>query len=100
MVGRRKRGTIRQRRSVYERIFNVANILFMVVLSVTIILPFLQQITYSLSTQQEADRQGLHLVPNFANITFDSYRRILTSGHIMRGLGYTMFRTVVGTVLT
>lgn len=86
------------RRTTGERVFDTINVVFMVVLSLTIIYPFLQQITMSLSPVDQALKVGLKLFPT--RVTFASYRRIFATGQITRAYYYTILRTVVGTSLT
>ena len=82
------------------RIFDVANHLFLILLAVSILLPFMRQITISLSTAEEALRFGAHIVPNFQKVTLASYERIFQTDSIARAYFWTLARTGVGTTLT
>ena len=82
------------------RIFDVANHLFLILLSVSILLPFMRQITISLSTAEEALRFGAHILPNFRQITVAAYERIFQTDSIARAYFWTLARTGVGTTLT
>ncbi len=82
------------------RIFDVANHLFLILLSVSILLPFMRQITISLSTAEEALRFGAHIIPNFQKVTLASYERIFQTDSIARAYFWTLARTGVGTTLT
>lgn len=82
------------------RIFDVANHLFLILLSVSILLPFMRQITISLSTPDEALRFGAHIIPNFQKVTLASYERIFQTDSIARAYFWTLARTSIGTTLT
>ena len=82
------------------RVFDVANHLFLLLLSVSILLPFMRQITISLSTADEALKFGAHIIPNFQQITVASYERIFQTDSIARAYFWTLARTGVGTTLT
>lgn len=82
------------------RLFDAANHLFLILLSLSILLPFMRQITISVSTADEALRFGAHLVPNFAKVTLASYERIFQTDAIARAYFWTVARTSIGTTLT
>ncbi len=82
------------------RIFDVANHVFLILLSISILLPFMRQITISLSTADEALKFGAHLIPNFQQITVASYERIFQTDSIARAYFWTVARTTIGTTLT
>ncbi len=82
------------------RVFDVANHLFLILLSVSILLPFMRQITISLSTADEALRFGAHILPNFQKVTLASYERIFQTDAIGRAYFWTLARTSIGTTLT
>lgn len=81
-----------------EKAFQVVLILFISALSVTMLYPFLHVASISLSTPAEALRQGFHFYPK--DITFVAWERVLSSETVWTTMGNTVFRTVVGTVLT
>ena len=78
--------------------FQAFLILFISILSVTMLYPFLHVTSISLSTPTEALRQGFHFYPK--EITFNAWERVLQSNTVWMTMGNTVFRTVVGTVLT
>ncbi len=82
------------------RVFDVANHVFLILLSISILLPFMRQITISLSTADEALKFGAHLIPNFQQITVASYERIFQTDSIARAYFWTVARTTIGTTLT
>jgi len=79
-------------------VFQAFLILFISILSVTMLYPFLHVTSISLSTPTEALRQGFHFYPK--EITFNAWERVLQSNTVWMTMGNTVFRTVVGTVLT
>lgn len=115
------------KRSNGERIFNVFNIWLLLILAVLTVYPFLYTLSISMSTAQEAARDGLHLVPGnpaslgqalsdlahlrFADayndliaygngISLEAYRMVLVNREILLGYCNTLFRTIVGTILS
>lgn len=85
------------KRTKGEAIFNVFNIAFLILLSVVCIYPFLYTLTISLSTTEEAMKDGLHLFT--ARPTLEPYKMAFESGDIAVAYANTIFRTVVGTAL-
>ena len=85
------------KRRLGDRIFDVVNIALILLLCVSILYPFFNQLTLSVSTRGDALKTGLHLVPNFSRITFDSYRRVLFGGSIVNAFFWTVLRTALGT---
>ncbi len=81
-----------------EKIFSVANIFVLGVVALLCLYPFLYTLSISLSTATEASREGFHLYPK--NISFVSYKMVLTNPNIVTGYINTLTRTIVGTVLT
>ena len=84
--------------SLGERIFDKINIIFMILLCVTIIFPFAQQLVISISKPEEISKLGLHLFT--ANPTLDAYKRIFLTNTLVNAFGLTIFKTVVGTTLS
>ncbi|MCA0755411.1 carbohydrate ABC transporter permease [Paenibacillus sp. N4] len=62
------------------------------------IYPFLHVLSISLSTPAEALRPGIHLYPK--EISLFAWKRVLTTDTVWQTMGNTVFRTVVGTLLT
>ena len=86
------------RRSRGEVIFSFFNGVFLVLFSMSIILPFLHILSVSFSSASEAARLGLHLYPREFSLT--AYRRVLSSIYIWRGYLNTIIRTAFGTALS
>lgn len=84
--------------SAGEKIFQVFLILFVIVLCITMLYPFMHVLSISLSTPAEALRPGIHFYPK--EISLFAWKRVLTTDTVWQTMGNTVFRTVVGTVLT
>lgn len=115
------------KRSSGEKVFNVVNIALLGLLAVLTVYPFVYTASLSLSNAQEAARDGLHFVPGnpallgqavadlmharfhaaaagFAaygrGLSLEAYRMVFSNREILIGYGNTLFRTIVGTLLT
>ncbi len=77
--------------------FDYVNIIVQLLLSLTILLPFLHLFTISVSSSDVAVRPGLHLWPE--NFTLVNYERVVDSHYIWIGYGNTIIRTIFGTIL-
>ena len=115
------------KRTKGERVFNWFNILLLGILAILTVYPFLYTVSLSLSSAQEAARDGLHVIPGnpatlgealsnlgqlrFADfrsdvlaygkgVSLEAYRMVLVNREIIVGYGNTLFRTIVGTVLS
>lgn len=65
-------------------------------LMVSIILPFMQVITISMSPASVVNESGFHLIPT--KFDFSGYSKIASDGNFWRSYGVTILRTVLGTV--
>ena len=83
-----------------EKIFNVFNYIILTIFALTTLYPLLYTLSISLSTQAEADKIGLHILPNFSQFTFDPYKMVFRNAEIWNAYKYTIFRTVVGTIMS
>ena len=109
------------------KLFDLCNLVVLGIVGFLAVYPFLYTFSISLSSAAEAQRQGLHLLPgnpallaqatgeafrmDFAaagrschayskGLSFTAYRMVLANREILIGYGNTIFRTVVGTLLT
>jgi len=109
------------------RIFDTCNLALLGIFGFLAVYPFLYTFSISLSGSAEAQRQGLHLLPGnpallakaaeellrldfdaagragraYADgLSFTAYRMVLNNREILIGYANTVFRTVVGTLLT
>ena len=82
-----------------EKIFNVFNYIILTIFGLTTLYPFLYTLTISLSTAAEADRIGLHILPNPDKMSLESYRLVFRNKDIWGAYKWTLFRTIVGTLI-
>jgi len=80
-----------------EKAFQVVLIVFITLLCVAMLYPFVHELAVSLSTPTEAIRQGIHIIP--LEFSFDAYKQVFSSHEIWTSLYNSIFRTVVGTIL-
>lgn len=83
-----------------EKIFNVFNYIILTLLALTTVYPFLYTFTISISTKAAADTIGLHILPTWGQITLDPYKLVFKNPEIWNAYGYTLFRAIVGTILS
>ncbi|MGA1531206.1 MAG: carbohydrate ABC transporter permease, partial [Kiritimatiellia bacterium] len=81
-----------------ELAFNTVNVLLLGLLAFSTLYPFLYVLSLSFSTQAEAMRDGFHLYPR--EVTLTAYRMVFSNPDILTGYMNTIFRTVVGTVMS
>lgn len=81
-----------------EKIFNLVNTLVLGLLGLSCVYPFIYVLSMSLSSAAEASRQGLHLFP--WQVSWTSYKIVLSDPGILLGFWNSIVRTVVGTILT
>lgn len=84
--------------TIGENIFQVFLIIFISILCVTSIYPFIHMASISFSSPVEANRWGFHLYPK--DIDLFAWKQVLSQQKIWIGFGNSVFRTVVGTALT
>lgn len=69
---------------------------FVILLTLSIILPFMQVITVSMSPARVVNKNGFHLFPTV--IDFSGYKKIMADKDFLRSYGITIMRALVGTV--
>lgn len=85
------------KRTMGEKIFNVFNVLALVMFSIVCLYPFWYTLVLSLSSTADAVKDGLHLFT--LNPDFSAYRQVLADDNIITAYMNTIFRTVVGTAM-
>jgi len=85
------------RQSIGVRIFNVYNIMFMIVLSVITIYPYLNQLAVSLNDGEDTIFGGITLFPRV--FTWENYRTVFTNAGFLDSLMISFLRVVSGTAL-
>lgn len=83
-----------------DRLFDIGNVVFLALLSLVFIVPFLSVLSTSLISTEEALRRGAFiLVPE--KLAFDAYALLLGRADIVvNGYKVTLFRVVAGTALS
>ncbi len=94
------RTSLLRRRSAGDWVFDIVNVGLILVLCATIVYPFMNQITLSVSNRVDVQAKGLHLFPHLGRMTIDSYQRVLLGGSIVPAFFWTVLRTVLGTSIT
>lgn len=80
------------------RWYRFVNYALIILLSLTIILPFLHVLAISLNTGIDAQKGGILFWPR--EWTFENYIEVFKQENLMNGLFISLFRTVVGTVVS
>ncbi len=87
------------KRSLPERIFNVFNIIFLILVSIITLYPFLYVVFASFSNPLEfLKHEGLLLKP--AGVSLMAYQKVFEKTEIWMGYANTIFYTVVGTMVS
>ena len=80
------------------RFFKILNIVIVVLLCLTIILPFLNILALSFNDGTDAQRGGISFFPR--DFSFENYVEVFKESAILSAFGISLFRTVVGTVIS
>lgn len=90
---------VKLKKAVGEKAFDIFNTVFLILLSMIMLYPFLFVISHSLMTDAERALRPLALIPNQINLS--GYKFILTSDSmLMSGYKVTLQRIIVGTCLS
>ncbi len=84
------------RRSLGSRIFDLANVLAMLVFAFLVVYPFYNQLVVSFNTGTDAQRGGVYFYPRVFSL--DNYVWLLRNSRLLSGLTVSVLRVVVGTV--
>ena len=82
------------KQSIPSNIFDVVNVIFMVLFAVTTIYPFWNVFVISISPPAEASAYGLHLWTR--NPLLNGYINIINNRHLINSLRNTIVRTLLG----
>lgn len=86
-------------KSKQERVFQLVSHLFLLVVSLSVIIPFLIMLSSSFSSETAVLADGYSLYPR--EFSLDAYKYILSdSTTVLRAYGVTIFVTVAGTVVS
>ncbi|CAN5421625.1 carbohydrate ABC transporter permease [soil metagenome] len=86
------------KRSRWERAFDVANLLFLLLVGLIALYPFAYVLSLSLSSASDVQRRSLNLIPS--HVSFEAYRLVFKNPDLATGLANSLLRTVLGTFLT
>lgn len=86
------------KRSKGEKIFNVINIIFISFLCLTVILPFMNILATSLSSQVAVTSGEVKFLP--VDITLEAYEALFESGQIFTSFIVSIKVTIIGTILS
>ena len=90
-------GPVGQSNSVGSRIFDIFNYVFLTLVAVTTILPFVYIIGASFATEYEIATRPMFFIPQ--NVSTAAYEFIFSSNKILRGFANSIFITVCGTAI-
>ncbi|OBZ09475.1 carbohydrate ABC transporter permease [Bacillus sp. FJAT-26390] len=79
-----------------EKAFRIVNALLLILLCLTIILPFLNVIALAFNEGKDAEQGGIYFLPRAWSL--ENFEELFSSGNIMQAFFISMFRTVIGTV--
>lgn len=84
-------------KSIGDRVFDTANVIFMLLFSFMCIYPFLYVFNISISAGSSAAQYGLGILPK--NPTLAYYKQVFRTDAVPNGFKNSIIRTVVGTIL-
>ena len=84
--------------TIYSKMFDVANVIFLILFAVITTLPFLFILAGSFATQAEITQRGFFLIPQ--NPSIAAYQHIIQSRLLPRALWVSVLVTVVGTAVS
>ncbi|MCT2537033.1 carbohydrate ABC transporter permease [Aquibacillus koreensis] len=89
---KRKSGFMKTREDV---IFDTSNIIFMVLLCLVMLYPFLNQIAISVNDASDSVRGGIYLWPR--EFTWHNYEHVFENASVLQAILISVLRTVIGT---
>jgi len=89
-----QKGLLKQR-SLADRSFDYFNVLFMIVIGIVTLYPFLNVLAISLNNSVDSVRGGITIFPR--DFTWENYQTIFAYDTLLTGLRNTVLRTVIGT---
>jgi len=85
------------RRTFAEKTFNVFNIIFMLLMAVIMLYPYLNQLAISLNEGADSARGGITIFPRV--FTWQNYKAILTNQDFLRAAVVSVCKTVLNTTV-
>jgi putative aldouronate transport system permease protein len=83
---------------VKNRVFDIANYVFLILFALACVYPFYYILIYSISIPSEAARGGIYLWPK--GFSLEGYRRVFVMAVVARAALVSLGRTVLGTAVT
>ncbi|HEX7056661.1 MAG TPA: carbohydrate ABC transporter permease [Bacilli bacterium] len=83
--------------SVTDKMFDICNIAFMLLVACVTLYPFLNVLAISLNDSMDAVRGGIYIWPR--KFTLENYKSIFQFSGLLTGFKISVLRTVVGTIL-
>lgn len=88
------------RRRAGERIGHAVIVLIMAVFALSVLLPFARHASLSVSTPVAVVTGGLYLLPQTGEMTLETWQRVFRQRQTVEAYYWSLYRTVVGTVMT
>lgn len=80
-----------------EKLFDIFNYTFMILLGICCLYPFLYILALSFNDGRDAMKGGIYFFPRM--FTLDNYATVLKDSRLLTSLGISVFRTVFGIIL-
>ncbi len=87
--------SLKVRQTLSDAIWDYWISVFLVLVAILTVVPFLYVLAGSFSTEQELTERAFFIIPH--TISFNAYKYIMRTGEIFRGLRNSLFLTVFGT---
>lgn len=94
----KRNATIRRRASRNDQIFNISNYMFLILLMIVTLYPFLNTLAVSLNHANDSIKGGIYLWPR--DWTLSNFEYVLKEATIFHATMISILRTVIGTILT
>ncbi len=88
---------VKIKKSVGDKVFDGFNCIFLILIALTTLYPFVLILSGSVSDLNAIIRNEVVLLPK--GLTLDGYRRIFSDNQIITAYGNTLFYTIAGTVI-
>ena len=95
MAGKKRNGI---RKGPGEKIFDFVNCALLALIAVSMLYPFIYVLAISLNDPNDSQLGGIWLYPR--KLSLESYKIIFSDPSLLRALGVSVARTVLGTILT
>ncbi|MFR8088739.1 MAG: carbohydrate ABC transporter permease [Lachnospirales bacterium] len=87
----------RRNDTIFSRIFDVFNVIFLAAVAAVTILPFIYVLACSFATEKEILEKPFFIIPS--EIQIESYKYIFSSATLPRAFVNTVYITIVGTII-